>query len=38
MMRMEFGKRPLALLQSDIQFKFVNGNDWSGNGDGNVDN
>ena len=24
--------------QTDVQFKFINGNDWSGNGDGNVDN
>jgi len=28
----------LGLAPGDIQFKFINGNDWSGNGDGNVDN
>ena len=28
----------LAIAPGDIQFKFINGNDWSGNGDGNVDN
>ena len=28
----------IGIAASDIQFKFVNGNDWSGNGDGNVDN
>jgi hypothetical protein len=28
----------LPVAAGDIQFKFVNGNDWSGNGDGNVDN
>ena len=28
----------LQVAAGDIQFKFVNGNDWSGNGDGNVDN
>lgn len=27
-----------GIAPGDIQFKFVNGNDWSGNGDGNVDN
>ena len=28
----------LGIVAADIQFKFINGNDWSGNGDGNVDN
>jgi hypothetical protein len=28
----------LGLQQGPIQFKFVNGNDWGGNGAGNVDN
>jgi hypothetical protein len=28
----------LPVASGDIQFKFINGNDWSGNGDGNVDN
>ena len=28
----------IGIAPGDIQFKFVNGNDWSGNGDGNVDN
>ena len=28
----------LPVAPGDIQFKFINGNDWSGNGDGNVDN
>lgn len=28
----------IGIAAGDIQFKFVNGNDWSGNGDGNVDN
>jgi hypothetical protein len=28
----------LPVAPGDIQFKFVNGNDWSGNGDGNIDN
>ena len=27
-----------GIAPGDIQFKFINGNDWSGNGDGNVDN
>lgn len=28
----------IGIAPGDIQFKFINGNDWSGNGDGNVDN
>ena len=28
----------LPVSAGDIQFKFINGNDWSGNGDGNIDN
>ncbi len=28
----------LPVAPGDVQFKFINGNDWSGNGDGNVDN
>jgi hypothetical protein len=28
----------LGMAPGDYEFKFINGNDWSGNGDGNVDN
>lgn len=28
----------IGIVPGEIQFKFINGNDWSGNGDGNVDN